>query len=75
MDFEVRNIEDKPHIGFYKNKNGGTDLYDRKDFKFINAKIDDDARAIMFEYVTDGNIKYIEISFLVLQNLIQGKLN
>lgn len=75
MKYELRSVEDKPHIGFYSNSNGGVDLYDRKDFKFINTKIDEDARVIMFQYLTDGNIKTYGISFQVLQMIIEGKLN
>ena len=59
----------------YKNKNGGWDAYPKGEYKFVNAKVDEDARVIMFQYLTDGNVKTSGISFQLLQMIIEGKLN
>lgn len=51
------------------------ETYRNNDFKVRNVGINDNAETVMFEYSLDGNIKYIEISFMVLQKLIEGKFN
>ena len=51
------------------------ETYRNKDFKVRKVWVNDNAETVMFEYSLDGNIKYTEISFMVLQKLIEGKFN
>ena len=59
----------------YKNKNGGWDAYPKGEYKFTNAKVDEDARTIIFDYLVDNKNKVVEISFSVLKLLIDGKIS
>ena len=51
------------------------ETYRNKDFKVQRVEINDTAETVMLEYSLDGNIKYAQISFMVLQKLIEGKFN
>lgn len=56
----------------YSNGDGGIDLYDSKAFKFTDVKILENKSAIYFQYKVNGETKHIEISFAVLQKLLEG---
>lgn len=56
----------------YSNGDGGIDLYDPKAFKFTDVKILENKSAIYFQYKVNGETKHIEISFAVLQKLLEG---
>lgn len=55
--------------------NNTIETYRNGDFKIRKVEIDENSETIMLEYSFEGEIKHTQITFMVLQKLIEGKLN